>query len=88
MKNEIITIAILILIAVIGAYFIGLKDKEEYTGKFTTYTVMPNETLWSIASDIESDKDIRDIIYTIKKDNNMTESVVYALQELQLRAEY
>lgn len=87
MKKEIITIAILILVAVIGAYFIGAKEKE-YTGEFTTYTVMPNETLWSIASDIESDKDIREIVYTIKKDNNMTESVVYALQELQLRAEY
>lgn len=87
MKKEIITIAILILAAVIGAYFIGAKE-EEYKGCFTTYTVMPNETLWDIASDIESDKDVREIIYTIKKDNNMTESVIYALQELQLRTEY
>ena len=87
MKKEIITIAILVLIAVLGAYFIGTKE-EEYTEGFTTYTVMPNETLWSIASDIESDKDIREVIHTIKKDNNMTESVVYSWQELKIRAEY
>lgn len=86
MKKEIITIAILILIAVIGAYFIGVK--EEYKGGYNTYTVMPGDTLWSIASDINSDKDIREIVYTIKKDNNMTESIVYAYQELDLRVEY
>lgn len=88
MKKHIITIAILILIAVIGAYFIGTNEEKEYTGGYNTYTVMPGDTLWSIASDIESDKDIREIVYTIKKDNNMTESTVYAWQELQLRVEY
>lgn len=89
MKKDIITIAILILGIVIAAYFIGVNAKEEeYTGGYNTYTVMPGETLWSIAEDIESDKDIREIIYTIKKDNGITESVVYSWQELKLRAEY
>lgn len=89
MKKDIITIAILILGIVIAAYFIGVNAKEEeYTGEYKTYTVMPGETLWSIAGDIESDKDIREIIYTIKKDNGITESVVYSWQELKLRTEY
>lgn len=88
MKKHIITIAILILIAVIGAYFIGTNEEKEYTGGYNTYTVMPGETLWSIAEDIESDKDIREVIHMIKKDNGMTESSINAWQTIQLRTEY
>lgn len=88
MKREIIFIIVLIMITVIGAYFIGAKEDEEYTGGFNTYTVMPGDTLWSIAGDIESDKDIREIIYTIKKDNGLSESSLTAWQELQIRNNY
>ena len=93
MKSEIVFIIILILATVIGAYFIGASLKEEeYTGGFNTYVVMPGETLWSIAGDIQSetqsDADIREIVYTIKQDNEMNDSIIYAWQELQLRTSY
>lgn len=88
MKKEIVIAAILTLIAVIGAYFIGTKEEAEYTGGFNTYTVIPGETLWSIAEDIESDKDIREVIHMIKKDNGMTDSNINAWQQLQLRENY
>lgn len=87
MKKEIIIAAILTIIAVIGAYFIGVKE-EEYTGSFNTYTVMPNDTLWSIAEDQESDKDIREIIHMIKEDNGLADSSINAWQELQIRENY
>lgn len=88
MKKEIVIAIILTLVAVIGAYFIGTKEEPEYTGEYKTYTVIPGDTLWSIAGDIESEKDIREIIYIIKKDNGMTDSSINAWQELQLRNEY
>ena len=88
MKKEIVIAIILTIVAVMGAYFIGTKEEPEYTGGFKTYTVRPGETLWSIASDIESDKDIREVIHMIKKDNGMTESSINAWQQLQLRNEY
>ncbi len=89
MKKEILILSILITIAVLIAYVAGIKAKEkEYTGGFSTYTVMPGETLWGIAEDLESNEDIRKIIYTIKKDNGLTESIVYAGQTIQLRTEY
>lgn len=89
MKKEIVIAIILTLVAVIGAYFIGTEEKEkEYTGGFKTYTVIPGETLWSIAEDIESEKDIREIIYIIKKDNGMQDSNINAWQELKIRENY
>ncbi len=88
MKKEIVIAIILTLIAVMAAYFIGTKEEPEYTGGYKIHTVLPGETLWSIAGRIESEKDIREIIYIIRKDNGMTESVIYAWQQLQLREEY
>lgn len=88
MKKEIVLAIILTIVAVLGAYFIGTEEEPEYTGGYKTITVMPGETLWSIAGDIESDKDIREIIYIIKKDNGMQDSSINAWQQLQLREEY
>lgn len=89
MKKEIIILSILMTIAVIFAYALSVNAKEEeYTGGFNTYIVMPGETLWSIAEDIDSETDIRKIIHTIKKDNGLTESNINAWEQLQLRAEY
>jgi hypothetical protein len=88
MKKEIVIAIILTLVAVIGAYFIGTEEEPEYTGGYKTITVMPGETLWSIAGDIESEKDIREVIHIIKKDNGMTESNINAWQKLKIRENY
>lgn len=93
MKKDIITIAILILGIVIAAYFIGVNAKEEeYTGEYKTYTVMPGESLWTIASDIckatDGEQNIQSVIIKIKNDNGMNESTVYTWQKLKLRTEY
>ena len=88
MKSEIFFIIVLILVAVIGAYFIGTNEEEQYTGEFITYTVIPGDTLWGIASGIESDADIRKIVYTIKQDNGLNDGIIYAWQELKLRTNY
>ncbi len=54
-----------------------------------TYTVQSGDTLWSIASDFNREyydqrKDVRKIIYTIRKANNIDGNTIYAGQELDL----
>lgn len=93
MKRDIIYLIVLILITVIGAYFIGATLKEEeYTGEFNTYVVLPGETLWSIASDIckssDAELNIQNVIIKIKNDNGMNDCTIYAWQELKLRTDY
>lgn len=93
MKGEIFFIIVLILATVIGAYLIGLSVKEEeYTGGFNNYTVMPGDTLWTIASDIckssDSELNVQNVIIKIKNDNGMNDCTIYAWQKLKLRTNY
>lgn len=78
----------LIFILIMLGSVIEEAKASKYIGEFETYTVKPGETLWSIAEDIESDMDIREIIYWIKKDNGLTDSSISAWQKLQIRENY
>jgi LysM repeat protein len=49
--------------------------------EYKVHIVKPGETLWSIAKEFNTDKDIREVIYDIKQLNNVG-SVIYANQEL------
>lgn len=85
MKN-IGTIA-LILMLVIGAYFIGANREQAYEGEYKTYTIMPNDTIWSIAEDIDGNTE--QIVYLIRKDNNISDCGNLQIgQEILLREEY
>ena len=82
-----IVMALIFVLIMLGSIIEEAKA-EKYLGEFETYTVKPGETLWSIAEDIESDMDIREIIYWIKKDNGLTNSSISAWQEIQIRENY
>lgn len=85
MKN-IGTIA-LILMLVIGAYFIGANREQAYTGEYKTYTICPGDTIWSIANDIEGNTE--QIVYLIRKDNGIKDCGSLQIgQEILLRKEY
>jgi len=58
--------------------------------EFQTIYVVSGDTLWTIAKPYaeEAGKDIRDVIYNIKKDNDMTTSEIYAGQSLLIRVNY
>lgn len=59
-----------------------------YDGDFSTYIVADGDRLWDIAEQCVNGKDIRDVIYIIKKDNNMSTSSLSIGQELQIRNQY
>lgn len=65
---------ILIIILVILVFVAGVKTgKEEYCGDYSMYTVMPNDTIYSIAKDLDTNENLNKVIYEIRKDNNITE---------------
>lgn len=82
--------SIVILFVVIGGLFFSkasLSYKEiEYTSLYVDY----GDTLWKIAENQQNtnayyrNKDIRDIVYDIKKTNNLTSSDIYVAQELKI----
>lgn len=82
-----IIMSLIFIMIMIGA-LIDEAKAAKYVGELETYTVMPGETLWDIAEDIESDMDIREIIYWIKKDNGLKDSSISAWQELKIRESY
>lgn len=85
MKN-IGTIA-LILMLVIGAYFIGANQEKAYTGEYKTYTICKGDTIWNIANELDGNTE--QIVYLIRKDNNISDCGNLQIgQEIQLRVEY
>lgn len=67
-----------------------MRNSVDYTydGEYTTYYVSSGDRLWTIAEQYSNDKDIRDVISAIKKDNNMSNSNIYVGQELLIRNQY
>lgn len=84
---------ILILILLVYFLVLGIQNvisksqKEEVEVNYSTYYVSKGETLWSIAEQQNYDGDIRDVVYTIMKDNNSNGNLSIG-QEIQLRNIY
>lgn len=77
----------LIMILIILVFITGVKTgKEEYCGDYSIYTVMPNDTIYSIAKDLDTNENLNKVIYEIRQDNNITEcGNLQVGQELKIR---
>lgn len=82
---------IIISLVILGALMICSKaslsfKEKEYISIYVDY----GDTLWKIAekqqkiNDYYRKKDIRDIVYDIKKENNLTSIDIYVAQELKI----
>lgn len=82
-----ILIILIIIISFISVLFnINDNDKDVILKE---YYVCERETLWSIASSVNDNNiDVREIIYIIKKDNNLSNSNLKEGQVILLRSEY
>lgn len=55
---------------------------------FASVTVLPGDTLWSIAQDVAPETDPRDVVYAISRLNVLDGGVVVPGQQLAIPAEY
>ena len=84
-----ILILVLIIVCVLEAIDTIKTNPEEAVIEYETYIVKAGETLWSIAANIGSDEDIREIVYYIRKDNNITDcGSLQVGQELKIRLDF
>ena len=89
-KKQRIIFILIILIMIIGfiSVLFNINDNDEDV-ILKEYYVCERETLWSIASSVNDNNiDIREIIYIIKKDNNLSNSSLKEGQVILLRSEY
>lgn len=71
-----------------GGGALASGDAGASAGAFDTVTVMPGESLWTIAQDIAPDSDPRDVIDEIVRLNALSSSAVDAGQSLAIPAAY
>lgn len=71
-----------------GSAIASGNDTSAATASFTTVTVMPGDTLWSIASEIAPSADPREVIGEITRLNLMQSGAIQIGQELAIPAQY
>lgn len=87
-KQRIIFILI-ILIMIMGFINMLFNNNDDEDVILKEYYVCEKETLWTIASSVNDNNiDVREIIYIIKKDNNLSNSSLKEGQVILLRSEY
>lgn len=85
--------SIIILIFIVYLLSLGINsiiekfNQPEVEVSYSTYHVSKGETLWTIAEKQNYNGDIREVISTIRKDNNISPELSIG-QELQLRNQY
>lgn len=82
-----------LLLIIFTLFVMNLHSNAEATAKpkqyeIINYTITRGETLWSIAKKYTpNDKDVRQTIYEIQKENNLDTAFIYAGQEIQIKIE-
>ena len=59
-----------------------------YDGEYYTYSVSKGDRLWDIAEKSSENRDVREVVYIIEKDNNLNDANLHIGQELKLRNNY
>lgn len=80
---------IVLSIAVLGGgAALASRDAGAGPGAFTTVTVAPGDSLWSIAEEVAPERDPRDVVDAIVRLNALDGAGVRAGQTLSIPAEY
>lgn len=83
--------ALLLLAFILLSINIHSKAEAKATPKqyeLIDYTITRGETLWSIAKKYTpNDKDVRQTIYEIQKENNLETAFIYEGQQIQIKIE-
>ena len=93
-RGRIVVGTLVALPIVIGAYFIGMgstsagADSVQSVTNFETVTVMPGDTLWSIAQDVAPNADAQVVVAGIEELNQLDTLTVQPGQKLAIPAEF
>lgn len=93
-RGRIVVGTLVALPIVVGAYFIGMgsssagADSVQSVTNFETVTVMPGDTLWSIAQNIAPNADAQVVIAAIEELNQLDTLTVQPGQQLAIPAEF
>ena len=77
-KCNIKSYAIFILIIFIILLITGFETYNRTNIIYTTYTVQQGDTIWDIAKQYNTYRDIRQMVYEIKRINNNDDSIIHA----------
>ena len=92
-RGRILVGTLVALPIIVGAYFIGLgsssagADSVQSTVSFETVTVMPGDTLWSIAQSVAPNADAQAVIAAIEELNQLETLTVQPGQKLAIPAD-
>jgi len=81
-------IAALGIAIVSGGAALASADRDAQTSEFATVTVLPGDSLWSIAQEVAPAADPRDVVDAIARLNALGSAQLDAGQELAIPAEY
>lgn len=73
---------ILLVIVLLFSIFPIVSNAKGNSNQYTTITVQEGDTLWSIASSNNINKDIRKTVYIIRKLNKLDSAIILPGQEL------
>ncbi len=87
-RSLIVLIFIIYIISLSVKALVIKYNQPEVEITYSTYYVSKGDTLWTIAENLEHNGDIREVIHTIRKDNNNMSAQLEIGQEIQLRNIY
>ncbi|WP_194408883.1 LysM peptidoglycan-binding domain-containing protein [Microbacterium cremeum] len=71
-----------------GGAALASRDEGAPAGTFSTITVAPGDSLWSIAEEVAPSHDPRDVVDRLVRLNALDSAVVWAGQRLSIPSEY
>lgn len=92
-RGRILVGTLVALPIIVGAYFIGMgsssagADSVQSTVSFETVTVMPGDTLWSIAQSVAPNADAQAVIAAIEELNQLETLTLQPGQKLAIPAD-
>ena len=75
---------ILVFTLLSGSFLLASYASSNKSEEYRVITVRKGDTLWSIATEQYNNRDVRKIVYDIKKFNNLSSAFIYEGQEIKL----
>jgi hypothetical protein len=88
MKKKMLVVTVILVSGIITLFtgfqeFSCIKKQQTMEIQYVVYTVEKDDTLWDIACEFDNiNSDIRDVVYSIRKTNDLKTSTIHPEQRL------